>query len=185
MQSNKPKELAKRIVYEGQKLQLIEIDMEFPSGHQEIWEYVELKGFGGAKVLALTDDDYLLLVREYRGAAGQYVLRVPTGSIEENETSEEAAKRELLEEVGYFPHKLELIEVMKSKSTFFKAKAYLFLATNLEEKHVRRDPGEDTMETVKIPLEKAYQMIEDLEIEEPQTIYAILRLRKYLREKKL
>ncbi len=180
MELKKPQIYATRIAYDGQKLQLIEEDLEFPDGLKETWEHVRLKNVG-AKVLAVTEKNELVMVREYRGAAKDYVLRIPTGAIEHGEKPEEAAKRELQEEVGLFPHTLELIEEQKPMSTFFKAEAFIFYATNFENRTLERDAGEKDMQVLHIPLEKAYQMVEDLEISDPQTIYAILRLKKYLK----
>ncbi|BBM84929.1 NUDIX domain-containing protein [Candidatus Uabimicrobium amorphum] len=182
MELKKPKVYATRVLHEARKLKLIEEDLEFPDGHKETWEHVVLKE-PGAKVLAVTDNDELIMVREYRGAAGEYVLRIPTGAIEPGEKPDEAAVRELQEEVGYFPQTLEFIEEQKPMSTFFKAYAFIFYATNLQKKSLERDAGEQDMQVAHIPLEKVYEMIFDMEISDPQTIYAILRLRKHLKDK--
>ncbi|WP_372367401.1 NUDIX domain-containing protein [Candidatus Uabimicrobium sp. HlEnr_7] len=182
MEFKKPKIYATRVVHEAKKLMLIEEDLEFPDGHKETWEHVLLKG-AGAKILAVTNNNELVMVHEYRGAAGDYVLRIPTGAIEPGEKPEEAAARELQEEVGLDPQTLELIEEQKPMSTFFKAHAFIFYATNLRSKKLERDAGEQDMLVTQIPLAKVYEMIYDMEICDPQTIYAILRLRKYLKDK--
>lgn len=180
MELEKPKIYATRIVYDGQKLQLIEEDLEFSDGHKETWEHVQLKS-AGAKILAVTKENNLVMVREYRGAAKDYVLRIPTGAIEDGEKPEEAAKRELQEEVGLFPRTLELMEEQKPMSTFFKAAAFIFYATDFENRSLKKDAAEQDMQVIHIPLEKVYQMVENLEISDPQTIYAIILLKKYLK----
>lgn len=183
MELKKPRICATRTVYEARKLKLIEQDLEFADGHKETWEHVALRETG-AKVLAVTSSKELVMVEEYRGAAQDYVLRIPTGAIEPQETPEDAAKRELQEEVGLFPNTLELIEEQKPMSTFFKAQAFIFYATDLEEKILERDAGEKDMVVRHIPLEKVYDMVMNLQISDPQTIYAVLLLRKYLESKK-
>lgn len=182
MELKKPTIVATRIAYEARKLKLIEEDLVFPDGHKETWEHVALKE-SGAKVLPVTDKNELVMVREYRGAAGDYVLRIPTGAIEPGEKPEEAAVRELQEEVGLFPNTLEFIEEQKPTSTFFKAHAYIFYATDFKEQQLERDAGEKDMQVIHVPLQKVYEMIFDMEISDPQTIYAILRLKKYLKDK--
>ncbi len=174
------------MIFESRKFRVVEKDIEFASGDQETWETVEQKGNGGARVLALNNRQELIFIREYRGAAEKYVLRIPTGVIEAGEDSKDAARRELKEETGFAPHNLEFLGKLESTSGYYKATSlHLFYADSAEETgSTAREIGEQAMEVIFIPLEKALRMVENVEFEDIQTVYALLLLKKHLREKK-
>ncbi|PWT98383.1 MAG: NUDIX hydrolase [Terriglobia bacterium] len=62
-----------------------------------------------AAVVALTDDQRVLLVRQYRPAVERHTLELPSGIVDPGETPAEAAARELLEETGYTASSIELL----------------------------------------------------------------------------
>ena len=183
MQNRKaPKIAERRVIFESRKFRVVEKDMEFTSGERETWEVVEQKGNGGSRVLALTDNKDLIFVREYRGAAEKYVLRIPTGVIEDGEDPKDAARRELEEETGFVPKKIESLGVLESTSGYYRGTPiHLFFAPDVQQTGaIAREPGEKDIEMVFIPLEKAFQMAENLEFEDAQTVYALLLLKKHL-----
>lgn len=97
---------APRTLYEGQFLRLVE------QGH---WEYVQrVRARGAVHILALTADNEILLVEQLRPPVGQTVIELPAGIVgdevgHEQETAEQAAARELVEETGYRPARVECI----------------------------------------------------------------------------
>ena len=76
------------------------------------WEYVERKGVTGiVGIVAVTDDRKLLLVEQYRTPVNQRVIEIPAGLVGDEAAMEEesqiaAARRELLEETGYYAESL-------------------------------------------------------------------------------
>ena len=181
-QGEKPKVKERRVIFESKKFRVVEKDMEFASEERETWEVVEQKGNGGARALALTDSGELIFIREYRGAAEKYVLRIPTGVIEDGEDPKDAARRELEEETGFVAKKMESLGVLESTSGYYKATPLrLFFATDVRQSGTTaREPGELDMDVVLIPIEKAFQMAESAEFEDTQTVYALLLLKKHL-----
>lgn len=98
-------------------------------------------------VVALTADDHLLLVEQYRHGVERFSLELPAGAVDEGETPLEAARRELLEETGYeaddWMH-LGSCAPEPSKHTNF---AHIYLARDL------RRAGEqelDSLETIRV-----------------------------------
>ena len=185
MEKEKPKVNRRKILFESKRFRVVERDMEFANGEKETWEVVEQKGNGGARVLGLTDEQELIFVKEYRGAAEKYVLRIPTGVAENGEEPSETARRELEEETGFLAETIESLGVLESTGGYYKdTRTHLFFATNLKETgKIAREPGEQDMEIVRIPLEKAFSMAENAEFEDVQAVYALLLLKKHLRNR--
>ncbi len=87
----------------GKFLALRRIRYRDAEGAPRLWETAERNGFHGAVLLfaRLLPSDRLVLIRQYRPPAGRFVFELPAGLIDEGETPEEAARRELREETGY------------------------------------------------------------------------------------
>ena len=73
----------------------------------------------GAVILAVTDDEKILINKEFRMACNSYIYNLPAGLIEEGETPEEAAKRELFEETG-----MKMTDVIAVSRPYFTADGY-------------------------------------------------------------
>jgi len=74
--------------------------LQLPNGNIKD-EYYVLEYPTWVNMVAFTEDDELLLVRQYRHGAGEILVELPAGVVEEGEDPAEAARRELLEETGY------------------------------------------------------------------------------------
>jgi ADP-ribose pyrophosphatase len=108
--------LDSRTVYDGKIVRVRVDDVRLTSGRTSKREIVEHRG--AVAIVAVTSDDHLLLIRQYRHAAGRVLLEIPAGTRELGETAEDTARRELVEETGYAPG--SLIEVV----TFFPTPGY-------------------------------------------------------------
>jgi 8-oxo-dGTP pyrophosphatase MutT (NUDIX family) len=176
-----PRILERRVVFESRKFLVVETDLQFPDGHREVWEHVELKGHGGVRVCPVTAEDEVVFVREYRGAAGRFVLKLPTGSIEEGEDAATGARRELEEETGLRAARVIPVPLPSQTSTYVKfPETPLFLALDLGPGVRKLDPGEHGLEVVKIPLARLDAMLRSLELDDPSTVFSLLAARKAL-----
>lgn len=111
----------------------------------------ETRGF--VVVFALTPDDNVVLVRQYKHGIGEVVLELPAGMIDPNEAPAEAALRELAEETGYVPRDgLELITSFIIDPTNSNGRFSLFLARNATHSVPQElDPTEEiTLELVPV-----------------------------------
>src|SRR6266853_424348 len=119
---------------------------------------------GSAVIVPIFADDTVALIRQYRHPAGRYLLEVPAGSLDQGETPEAGAARELEEELGFRAGVVEKLSEFFVSPGFLEEKMWLYLATDLTETAQRLDDDE-TIEIVRLPLERALQMITDGEIE--------------------
>jgi ADP-ribose pyrophosphatase len=140
--------LSSQIAYDGfVRVRLDEVRL--PSGRQATREVVEHPG--AVAVLALTDDRHVLLVSQWRHAAGRALLEVPAGTREPDEPPEETARRELIEEVGHVP------AVLTELATFFPSPGYsseriaLYRAEGCRPTTARSDPDEG-IAVVRVPV---------------------------------
>lgn len=91
-------------------------------------DYYVLEYPNWVNAVALTEDNQVILVRQYRHAAEEVVLEIPGGCIEENESPEQAVRRELLEETGYEFKNVELISTLYANPATAKNKTYCYIA---------------------------------------------------------
>src|ERR1700674_951084 len=128
---------------------------------------------GSAVILPAFDDGTIALVRQYRHPAVRYLLELPAGTLDDKEPPEAGAARELEEELGLVAGKLEKLSEFFISPGFCEEKMWLYLATDLTETAQRLEDDE-LIEVVRLPLERALQMITDGEIEDAKTIIGLM-----------
>jgi ADP-ribose pyrophosphatase len=98
------KEISSKKVFDGRLLKVRVDTVRLPSGVQSTREVVEHPG--AVALVAITRDNELVLVRQFRKATGEVLLEVPAGVPKKGEKGEETARRELEEETGYYAKKI-------------------------------------------------------------------------------
>lgn len=83
-------------------------------------------------VVGVNDRGHLLMVRQYRQAVGAVTLELPAGHVEEGETPEQAARKELLEETGYAADQLELLTVLSPSAARFTNRQWCYFSDTLQ-----------------------------------------------------
>jgi ADP-ribose pyrophosphatase len=163
--------LATRRVYEGKVLSLDVDEVEEPGGIRAVREVVRHRGSVAA--LPVHDDGRVVLVRQYRYAVDASVWELPAGRLDPGESVEEAARRELEEEVGLRPRELTALAVFYTTPGFCDEAMHLFRATGLTSVAARPEPDE-RIESRAFTLEEARAMIRRGEIREGKTLVALL-----------
>lgn len=86
---------------------------------------------GSAVMMAMDERDRILLVRQYRLPARNYLWELPAGRLDKNETPLQAAKRELVEETGYSARNWKKLVMFYPSPGYVAEKMTIFLATGL------------------------------------------------------
>jgi amino-acid N-acetyltransferase len=164
--------LATRRIYQGRAISVHVDTVKKPNGRITTREIVEHGNC--VAIVAVDDKDNVLLVRQFRQAVGKELLEIPAGSIEPGEYPEEAVRRELQEETGYFPHKVEKLGCFYSTPGYCNEYLHVYLATKLSPKSLH---AEDTagIELVRVPLEHIPDIIASGEICDAKSIAGLLR----------
>jgi ADP-ribose pyrophosphatase len=100
-------------------------------------------------IIPLTDDDQVVMVRQYRHGSTEVTLEIPGGLVDMSESPEEAAARELLEETGFQAKEWVKIGRVNPNPAIFDNHCYTFLAQNVEKV---RDPVPDQTEDIEVVL---------------------------------
>jgi len=128
---------------------------------------------GSAVILPAFDDDTVGFVRQYRHPAVKYLLELPAGTLNDRERPEAGAARELEEELGMVAGRLEKLAEFFVSPGFCEEKMWIYLATDLVPTAQKLEDDE-LIEIVRLPIERALQMISDGEIEDAKTIIGLL-----------
>lgn len=150
------KTIATEEIFNGRIIKVRVDKVTLPDGNESTREVVEHAG--AVAIVAVDDENNIWMVRQYRKPVEQVLLEIPAGTMEANEEPLACAKRELEEETGLKADKWESILTYFSAPGFCNEKLYIFLARDLTGGQINPDDDE-FLETGKIPLEQAYQLI--------------------------
>jgi len=129
---------------------------------------------GSCVVIPVFDDGTVALVRQYRHAAGKYLLEICAGTLNAGEDPEVGARRELEEEIGVTAGKIEKLCEFYVSPGFLTEKMHLYLATELSETQQMLEADEIlTIERLRLP--EALEMVTSGQIEDAKTIIGLLQ----------
>jgi ADP-ribose pyrophosphatase len=172
------KTVSTRPIYRNKWISLREDLVELPDGRTTIYGVITCAACVG--ILPFLDPQTVLLIRQYRYVARRPTWEMPTGGVHPGESLEQAAQRELAEEVGYRAGRLARVSTYHTSKSVMDETAHLFLAEDLTRTEV---PPDDTefIEVRPFPFDEALQMVLSGEIVDSMTVIAVLlaaRMRK-------
>lgn len=169
-------QLESRRVYTGRVVRLDVDTVRFPDGSTGELEVIRHPGAAAIVPCASdpgAEDPTILLIRQFRYAAGGPLWEIPAGTLEPGEDPETCARRELLEETGVAATRIERLTTIWTTPGFTDEVIHLFLASGLETKTPLRERDE-FIEVVPQPLSQVLTRVRDGEVRDAKTIVAIL-----------
>ena len=154
-------------------------DIELPDGSKSFREIVEHSG--GVCVAAITDDDELFFVRQFRYPYKRVLLELPAGKLEKGEDPLEAGKRELREECGVTADTIISMGTVYPTVAYCSEIIYLYAAKGLKSTSQQLDEGE-FLSVEKIKIAEAVDMVMKGEISDSKTVALILKVNKLKEE---
>ena len=167
--------------YQGTLFSFVSEDVTLPNGSRT--ELAIVRHPGSTAVVALFEDNTVLMERQYRHAVGKYLLEIPAGTMEPGELPPDCARRELEEETGYVAEEFNEISQVLILPAYSDEKIYLYLARGLTLTHRNLDKDE-IIDVVKYPMADAMRMIDEGQITDGLTILSLQRAWFYLQYEK-
>jgi ADP-ribose pyrophosphatase len=168
------KTISSETIFEGRVVHLVRDEVELENGKITTREVV--KHPGGVCILALTDENKVVLVRQFRYAHKIVQLEVPAGKLEPGEDPRLCGIRELAEETGYEAGSFEFFGKMLPTPAYVGEVIYIYLARELRKTAQKLDEDE-FLEVVEIDFDEAIKMILDGAITDAKTQIALLKAR--------
>ncbi len=167
--------MGRRKVHQGRVVEVAVDRVRLPNGVEVDLDMVRHPG--AAAVLPFVDDDTVLLVRQYRWAAGGWILEVPAGKLDAaGEDPAACAARELAEEAGCRAGRLEPLGFIWTAPGFTDEKIHLFMASDLTPATQELDRDE-VLTVVRMPFRQVLALAEAGEIPDAKTQAALFQAR--------
>ncbi len=163
--------MSERRVQRGAQFELITDRIALPNGRSVLLDL--LKHPGAAAVVPFLDDERIVLIRQYRFAAGGELLEVPAGKLDAGEAPETCAARELEEETGYRAGRLEKLGVIWPSPGFTDERIHLFAARELQPAAQRLE-ADEIIELVPMAFDDAIAAVVDGRIQDAKSGMALL-----------
>lgn len=169
---NKQKVLESEQVFKGRAVCLRIDTVLLPSGRKTTREIVEHSDC--VAVIPVKDDGKLIMVKQHRHATGKELLEIPAGGIEKGEDPVSCVRRELQEEIGFYPEEIKSLGGFYSAPGFCTEYLYLFLAKGLKPSRLVAEDTEE-IQVVEVELSEVPHLISSGKICDAKTIAGLLR----------
>lgn len=164
-------------IYTGRVITLDVHQVKLPNGALTTRECVVHPG--AAAIVALDSNGHVLLVRQHRLAADRVLLEIPAGTLNPGEEPTECAVRELQEETGYRPGKLESLGGIFVAPGYTNEYIHLYLATDLIESRLPGD-ADEFIEVERVTLAQAVTWAMDGTLIDAKSVCALLKTARYM-----
>lgn len=175
MKKFEEKTIKTKEIYDGKIISVQVDDVKLPDGKVGKREIV--KHPGAVAIIAITDDDKIIFVHQYRKPLEKSILEIPAGRLEEGEKPERTAVRELEEETGYTTDKLTFVTSFYTSPGFANEIIHIYMTTSLKKlTEVVSGDEDEFIEIKKLTLDEAVQYVKENKIQDAKTNYAVLYL---------
>lgn len=175
-EQQKPEVLAVRLAAKTRIFEVQEVDLRFANGTERTYERLTPSRKPAVMVLPIENGE-LIMVREYAVGPERYELTCVKGLIDAGETPEQAARRELQEEIGLTVAKLTPLRALYSSPSHMFGQMFVFVAQDLRASKLDGDEPEPLI-PVRIPLVRLDELIDDDALGNSQTLSALMLLQR-------
>lgn len=166
-------------VFKGKLLHVFYDEVELPDGAVSSREWI--KHPGACAVVPVFENGDIMMIRQFRYPMGQIFWEVPAGKIDEGESQDETAQRELREEAGVVANDFAYVGHFYPGIGYSDEVIHIYTAWNLD--MVSQKVDEDEFVTKeRIPFKKAVHMVQTGEINDGKTIICLLRAWEWWKE---
>jgi ADP-ribose pyrophosphatase len=162
--------MSTKSIYKGKVVTLNIDTVQLPNGVTVDLETIRHPG--AAAVVPMKDDGTVVLIRQFRHAAGGFIYEIPAGKLNPGEDPLSCASRELEEEIGYRASSFQLLSSIFTAPGFADEVIHIYKATGLTKGRQRLDRDE-VLDVVEMPLPDAVGKIEDGTIRDAKTIVGL------------
>ena len=167
----KEKTIKTKTAYKGTFLTLNSDKVLLPNGNTSFREWI--KHPGAVCCIPILPDGNIGLIKQYRYAVKKQMIEIPAGKLDQNETPENCAMRELEEEIGYKAKKMTFLTNIHPAIGFTDEKMWLYLAEDLIQTKQSLD-SDEFLVLIPTKIEEAVEMVWRGEITDAKTIIGIL-----------
>lgn len=173
----KPEILAVRTAARTRIFEIQAVDLRFHNGQLRTYERLTPSIKPAVMVLAVHEGQ-LVMIREYAVASERYELTFVKGLINAGETPEQAARRELQEEIGYTAAKITPMRMLYNAPGHMFSPMHTFLAQDLSSSRLQGDEPEPLV-PVLVPLDKVPELIDDVALGDARVLSALMLFERY------
>ncbi len=173
------KTLSSKLIYQGRVVKLRVDTVQMPGGQETTREIVEHSDC--VVVVAIDDNDNVLLVNQFRKPVEKKLLEIPAGGIEPGEDPVTTIRRELQEEAGYLPRKVERLGGFYSSPGYCTEYLHLYLATDLIPSQLHAEDTE-SIKLVSVPISQIPSLIASGRICDAKSIAGLFTFLEYQKE---
>ena len=171
--ASEEKQLSSKIIYQGRVVKLRYDEVEIVDTKVHTTREIAMHP-GGCCALVKTSDNKFLFVRQYRYAYNEFTIEVPAGKRDNNEDPLDTITRELQEEVGIKPNKLEFLGKVYPSPGFMNEVLYLYYTDDYTKSSLEQD-FDESLDVLKLSLEEALDYINTGKIVDAKTIIVLLK----------
>ena len=165
-----------QLSYDGRVVKLRVDTVRMPGGRETRREIVEHSDC--VAIVAIDADDNVLLVKQFRKSVEKELLEIPAGGIDPGEDTVTTVHREMQEETGYLPQKVERLGGFYSTPGYGTEYLHLYLATNLTPSQLFAEDTE-SIKLVRVPISQIPGLIASGSICDAKSIAGLLIFLKY------
>ena len=162
-----------KTIHSWKSISLIEEDVQLPTG--KLITHTTIAHPGAAVILPITSDNTIILVNQFRPSLKKWLLELPAGTIESNESPINCAQRELEEETGYSSTNFIELGQFTPLAGFCDEIQHLFIATDLNKTSRLGCDDDEVIEVVSLSIQDVEQKIKDGEITDSKTIACLFK----------